>query len=416
MIKFRKLISFIFVAIISVFTTSCDLTDYKTTEKVIVEITNEITNKVVDYKDITITDMENAVEETINAVSRAVIGISVKKISYVGSGFNKTQSEDLAALGSGVIYKREEILNSAGIITSYKYYVITNKHVVLDDDSTSNYVLYVYDGVEDVELKATLVGYDPKVDVALVTFEHNVYIEPVEFGDSNELKKGSFVIAIGNPTGYEYYNSATFGIVSSQLRYMNSDTDDDGVNDFVCEYVQHDAAISPGNSGGGLFGIDGKLYGINTLKIVAENTENLGFAITSNVVKTIVQEYLETGKEIVRPRLGCTGIAVKDLTPAVIYANNLKSIPESIYQGTSKYGIYVTDKISSTGSLASTGIEKDDIILTFDGEKIKDFDKISSKLNSLVDYKIGDEVVITYYDRSIGDIVTAKIILQTSSK
>lgn len=415
MSKIRNIFVLIFISVLTLFTSSCELMQ-ETTEKVTVEITNEITNKVVDYTNITITDLENAVEETIEAVSRAVIGISVKEVSYVGTGFNKVESQDTVAIGSGVIYKREEIKNEEGVCTAYKYYVITNKHVVLDDDNNANYIIYVYDGVEDVEIKATLVGYDPKVDVALVTFEHSVYIDPVEFGDSNSIKKGNFVIAIGNPTGFEYYNSATYGIVSGGLRYMNSDTDNDGVNDFVCEYLQHDAAISPGNSGGGLFGIDGKLYGINTLKIVAANTENLGFAITSNVVKTIVTEYLEKGVEIVRPRLGCTGIAVKDLTPAIIYANGLKGIPESIYSGTTPFGIYVTDNIVPGASLSTTDIEKDDIILTFDGIKVKTFDVISSKLNSLVDYKLGDEVEITYYDRSANSIVTTTITLKTANK
>lgn len=411
MTKFKKIIVVATLVFMSMFVSSCTQTTGVT-----VEINNEITNKVVDYQNITITDMENAVKETIKAVSRAVIGISAKEISYVGVGFNKVESHDIVALGSGVIYKREEILNDAGICTNYKYYVITNKHVVLDDNDNDVYALYIYDGVEDVEIRATLIGYDPKVDVALLTFEYNVYIDPVEFGDTKDLEKGNFVLAIGNPVQYTYYNSVTYGIVSGDTRYIASDTDNDGVNDFICEYVQHDASISPGNSGGGLFGIDGKLYGINTLKIVATYSEGVGLAIPSNVVKTVVTEYLEKGVEIIRPRLGCTGIEVNSLTPAIIYSQGLKPIPTSIYSGQSPYGIYITENVLEGSTLSSTGIEKDDILLTFDGEKVKTFDKISAKMNGLVEYKIGDEVEITYYDRSANEIITATIILKTASK
>lgn len=412
MLKLKKFIIVICLVVMSVFVTSCTTT----TQDIIVKIHNEITNKVVDYQNITITGMENAVKETIESVGRAVVGISAKEVSYVGVGLNKVESHDTVAIGSGVIYKREEILNEAGVCTNFKYYVITNKHVILDDNNEKSYVIYIYDGVEDVEIRATVVGYDPKVDIALLTFEYNVYIDPVEFGDHTELKKGNFVIAMGNPVGFTYYNSATFGIISGDIRYIKSDTDEDGVNDFVCEYVQHDASISPGNSGGGIFGLDGKLYGINTLKIVATYTEGVGLAIPSNIVKTIVTEYLEKGVEIVRPRLGCTGIPVNSLTPAVIYANGLKNIPNKIFEGASPYGIYVTENILPESTLATTEIEKDDIILTFDGIKIKTFDDISAKFNGLVEYKIGDEVEITYYDRSEDIIKIATIILKTASK
>ena len=240
-----------------------------------------------------------------------------------------------------------------------------------------------------------------------------------ELDISDEVKKGAFVIAIGNTKGYEYYSSATLGIISSPLRYISEDTDNDGINDFLSLYVQHDAAINSGNSGGGLFTIDGKLVGINSMKLVTVNNvdvDNMGFAIPSNVVKTIITEYIEKGVPIVRPRLGVTAIEVKQLTPAIINANKLESVPEKLYLDGIKYGLYVTDSVVPGCSFSTTNIEKHDIILELNGEKIRSMDSMSAKLNSLVDYQIGDEITVTYYDRSADAIVTEKAILTAQTQ
>lgn len=407
------LITLVCVLMVGV-TASCSLISNQnsTTTKVNVEVTNEITNKVVDYQSITITDMENAVEETITAVERTVVGISLKEVNYIRNGLSYTKSEDTISIGSGVIYKREEVLDRNNNLVNYKYYVITNRHVILATDNSKEHVIYVYDGYEDVELPATLIGYDSKVDIALVTFEHTTYIDPVEFADSNEVKKGSFVIAIGNPEGFDYYGSATLGIVSSGLRYISDDTDDDGINDFTAEFIQHDASINPGNSGGGLFTLDGKLLGINTLKLISNNEiDNMGFAIPSNVARIIVTEFLEQGKEIVRPRLGITGIEVKSLTPSIIDKQGLESIPETIYTGT-KYGVYVSE-VTYGGTIAASNVESGDIILEIDGEKITSMNKITARLNSLVDYKVGDQIKVTYYDRSKDKVVDETVTLKS---
>lgn len=385
------------------------------TGDVTVKITNEVTNKVVDYNNITITEFQNAIEETVSAVERMVVGVTLKEKTYVKMGTQLVESEDAVGLGSGVIYKREELADGSG----FKYYVITNRHVVTDEENTNELSIYVYDGFDDVEIKAELVGYDEKVDLALITFVHTKYIDTAEFADSDEIKKGSFVIAIGNPRGYEYYSSATLGIISGDIRYLSEDTDDDGVNDFLSLYIQHDAAINSGNSGGGLFTIDGKLVGINSMKLVTVNNvdvDNMGFAIPSNVAKTIITEYIEKGVEIVRPRLGVTSIEVKQLTPAIIQANGLKSIPGKLYPDGIKYGLYVTDKVAPGCTLSGTGLDKDDILLELDGEKIRSMDMMSAKLNSLVDYQIGDEITFVYYDRSADAIITETAILRAQSK
>ncbi len=362
------------------------------------QIKNNIINTVVDYQTMSIEDFQNAVEVAVDRVKDAVIGVTLKK------------GTDRVSIGSGVIYKREEI-KILDEVVNYKYYVITNRHVVKGDNSNDNYNVSVYLGDEDKELPATVVGMDNKVDIALITFVHSRLINPVEFAGDEEIKKGSFAIAIGNPDGYDYYGSVTFGVVSSPLRYINDDTDGDDVNDYSAEYLQHDVAINPGNSGGGLFNIYGQLIGINTLKLVNTDIDNMGFAIPHRVVKIIMTEYLEKGKPIIRPRLGVLGIEVRSITESVIQRENLKEIPD-IYGDEQQYGIYVSG-ITENGSIEGSGIEVDDIILEVDNIKITRTNIITAKLNSLVDYKVGDVVTIKYYDRSSNSIKTTNVTLKS---
>lgn len=362
------------------------------------QIKNNIINTVVDYQTMSIEDFQNAVEVAVDRVKDAVIGVTLKK------------GTDRVSIGSGVIYKREEI-KILDEVVNYKYYVITNRHVVKGDNANDNYNVSVYLGDEDKELPATVVGMDNKVDIALITFVHSRLINPVEFAGDEEIKKGSFAIAIGNPDGYDYYGSVTFGVVSSPLRYINDDTDGDRVNDYSAEYLQHDVAINPGNSGGGLFNIYGQLIGINTLKLVNTDIDNMGFAIPHRVVKIIMTEYLEKGKPIIRPRLGVLGFEVRSITESDIQRENLKEIPD-IYGDEQQYGIYVSG-ITENGSIEGSGIEVDDIILEVDNIKITRTNIITAKLNSLVDYKVGDVVTIKYYDRSSNSIKTTNVTLKS---
>lgn len=385
--------------------------DTNQTNNITNNITNEITEKVVKYEEMTISDINDALVTAVERVEKAVIGVTLKKITEISSPIPNTgaTSEDGYQLGSGVIYKYEEIRNGENVLTGYKYYVITNRHVVLSEED-GDYQLYAYLGYDDEEIEATLLGYDKKVDIACFTFEYNKFIQPVEVADSSTLKKGQLTIAVGNPYGYVYYGSATMGIISNTERYITSDTDDDGVNDFYCEYIQHDASINSGNSGGGLFTLDGKLVGINTLKLVDSSIDNMGFAIPSNTVMTIIGDYIEKNAEIVRPRLGITVIEVRELTPAIILKNNLKSIPE-IYGAEKQYGLYVT-AITASGTIDGSGIEIDDIILEIGDLKLTQMYLLSAKLNSLVGFQVGEKVTIKYYSRSSDTIKEVEVVLK----
>lgn len=378
------------------------------------EVTNKVTNEVVNYENITITDLENCVINTSKMLENSVIGVTLMAEYTTTINGKVIDTIDKEAIGSGVIYKRVENKNAKGELMDYTYYVVTNRHVITGSSTTKKYHIYAFLGYENKEIECEIVGKDEKVDIAVIKFNHTTLIQPVEFANSDEIKKGQFAIAIGNPDGYDYYGSVTFGIVSGEIRYLDDDTDGDGINDFCCAFIQHDVTINPGNSGGGLFTIDGKLIGINTLKIVDAKIDNMGFAIPSNDVKNLIENYIEKGIKIARPRLGITGIEVCEMSNAVIAQNNLKELP-NIYNDVRKYGVYVVS-ITNNSTIASSNVRADDIILEFDGEKINNMSSLTAKLNSLTKYKIGSKVSITYYSRRTGKIVTEDIILKGEVK
>lgn len=209
--------------------------------------------------------------------------------------------------GSGVIYKQ------VGDI----YYVVTNAHVVTYEleliieevdvietyASTEIKIDYEKNGllfpiVENVEL----LGYDLTTDLAVITFQSEEDFEVISFADSYDLEVGEFVFAIGNPLGFEYYGTVSMGIISGLARYVTMFND---LGDITLDasLLQHDAALSPGNSGGALLNINGELVGINNMKSVADYASNIGFAIPSNTVNRIVADIEDDGI-VTRPYLG----------------------------------------------------------------------------------------------------------------
>ena len=404
----NKLIRLLFILTIILSLSSCyyfPSFGNDSTDNVNNNITNNITENTVIVGEITVEDLENLSVTATKKVYDACIGITR---TYTNKGLNPGY-ETAESTGSGVIYKRITNYNNDNTIKSYTYYVITNRHVAVGDDTDKNYYIYAYLGDEYPEYKMTLLGYDKKVDIACATFETTKYIEPVVFADAKDVKAGSFAFAVGCPEGFDYYNSVTFGVISSPRRNLSDDTDGDNVNDFQFEFIQHDVSINPGNSGGGLFNLEGKLIGINTMKLVSNDIDNMGFSIPSDIVKVLVEEYLETGKTIVRPRIGVSGYEVKVISEQMIYEANLQKIP-NIYNGGARYGFYVTSIVKG-GSISTSSIDVHDILLEVDGIKLYNMSVISSKLNSLVDYKMGDQVKIKYYDRSTSTIVEETITL-----
>ncbi len=332
--------------------------------EVVISAVSTVTSAVFTSFNITVidnsisNDFQQSIIDVIAQTKGSILGVS-----------NYTFDSDLQkntkfALGSGFVYKVWFVLKDGSVIydldeiitfddvDKYCYYLVTNKHVVEGSDAVKIYLWQ-----EDIEVPATLMQYDDKVDLAVVYFEHGRYIEPLAFADSDLLQSGEFAIAIGNPSGYEYSSSATFGIISHPKRYISDDTDDDGINDWDAEYIQHDVAINPGNSGGPLLNLQGGVIGINTMKFAATEIDSMGFSIPSNVVSGLVG-LLEQGLKPVRARLGVTVIEVLDLLD---FPDPLYPIPEGV-----TYGLYVTE-VSADSVGEAGGILANDIIISFNG-------------------------------------------------
>jgi serine protease Do len=193
-------------------------------------------------------------------------------------------------------YKKQSL--GSGVITSPDGYIITNNHVVEDSDEI-NITLSTYE-----EYEATIIGRDVKTDLALLKIEPKHPLPFAVFGDSDKLRVGDWVIAIGNPFGLE--QTVTAGIVSAKGRAIN--------NQSYGNFIQTDASINPGNSGGPLFDMDGKMVGVNTA-IFSRGGGNIGigFAIPVNMTQNVINQLKETGKV----SRGWLGVMIQHVSPAL---------------------------------------------------------------------------------------------------
>ena len=237
-------------------------------------------------------------------------------------------------LGSGVIYSKK----------GNNYYIITNNHVIEGADKikiTIDQKKY-YDG--------KVLGSDPRVDIAVVSIETKDELVVANFGDSDNLRVGDFVIAIGNPFGL--FGTMTFGIVSAIGR---TNIDSDRVN--LTNFIQTDAAINPGNSGGPLINIDGEVIGINSM-IYSQSGGNvgIGFAIPVNVAKRTADQIIDKGKV----EHGYIGIYFQELTEESIETLGLKNI---------KHGMLV-NKVFDNSPAEKGGIKSGDVVLEINGKKL----------------------------------------------
>ncbi len=192
--------------------------------------------------------------------------------------------------GSGVIYKKD--LGT--------YYVVTNHHVI--EAAQNIEVVYERQGLLFTipQSDIRIIGSDATTDLAVITFQSTRNFNTAVFADSYETRIGQIVFAMGNPLGFNYYGTLTMGVISGLSRYVSS-------SDLEVPFIQHDASISPGNSGGALFDINGHLIGINNMKIINDLASNIGFAIPSNTVYRIIQD-LETYGTVRRPYLGVSAM------------------------------------------------------------------------------------------------------------
>ncbi len=327
------------------------------------EVSKIFTSEGSVSKGVSIEDYSSTAISVANKVLPSVVGIEVDfSVSANYPTFSAaTQSSTSKATGSGVIISKDG-------------YILTNNHIIDTSSSTSSQyytvsdankvLVYLYE--EDNPVEAEIIGSDSVTDLAILKIDRDD-LTPAEIGDSDSVQVGEFAMAIGNPL--DMRNTVTSGIISG----VNREIEDD--NGTMYTLIQTDAAINAGNSGGALVNADGKLIGINTLKMSGTGIEGMGFAIPINSTLDISEQLISTGK-VKRPYIGISGTDVSE-TLSEYY-----NIP---------VGVYVRS-IQSDGPAKSSDLKPGDVIVKFNGEKIETMSQLNKKKN---DCKIGDEVTLT---------------------
>jgi serine protease Do len=246
--------------------------------------------------------------------------------------FGEPQERKSAALGSGFI------IDEKGI-------VITNNHVISDAED----IIVRVNG--DKEFKAKVIGADPLSDIAVLQLETNEKFIPVKFGDSDKARIGDWVIAIGNPFGLG--GTVTSGIISARNRSIGLSRYED--------YIQTDASINSGNSGGPLFDMNGDVIGINTAILGRNGSIGIGFSIPSNSARIVIKQLIEFGET----KRGWLGVRIQDVTKEIADVEKLDE----------PRGALVASVAQNSPS-DKAGVKAGDIILEFNGEKIQEMKQL----------------------------------------
>ena len=291
-------------------------------------------------------------EQVADLVSPSVVVITTEQVVYSQwSWYGQNQVESGA--GSGVI------ISSDG-------YILTCAHVV-DGASTITVT------IGDKDYTATLVGEDTTSDIAVIKIDADG-LTPATVGNSDSLKVGQSVMAVGNPLG-ELGGTVTGGMISA----LNRSVTIQGTNSTnTMSLIQMDASVSPGNSGGGLFNMNGELVGIVNAKSSSSDAEGLGFAIPINDAIKVAQELLENGYVTGRPYLGITYLAVTDAQTAS-------------QLGVNAYGVYVVEVVKG-GPAEKAGLQAGDRIVSVDGTEIASKDDLGTLMQK---HAAGDTLSIT---------------------
>lgn len=295
-----------------------------------------------------------------NKILPSIVGIKVEyNVNSVINMFGK-QSQPSTASASG-----------SGIIISDDGYILTNNHIVASSSSESYYSvseatkLTVTLFNDTTEYEAKIIGTDEQTDLAVIKID-KTGLSKAEFADSDNIKVGEFAMAVGNPLDMQ--SSITCGVISAVNREI---TDSDGKKFTL---IQTDAAINSGNSGGALVNSEGKVIGINTLKLYGTGIEGMGFAIPINSTTDITSQLIQYSK-VKRPYIGISGMDLNEQT-----AKTYKLV----------VGIYVKS-VDDFSAAEKAGLKIGDVIIEADGKKITTMDELNEIKNT---HKIGDSMQI----------------------
>ena len=301
--------------------------------------------------------------DMVEQSSGAIVGIA--NYQNAGNRFAQQQGQSVeSGAGSGVIYKIEG---------DYAY-IVTNNHVI--------------EGAKKVEVSlesgeittAELVGKDALSDLAVLKIDAKYADTALKFGDSDTLRAGDPVVAIGNPLGLDFSGTVTQGIVSAVNRSINVQT---SAGEWELNVIQTDAAINPGNSGGALLNAAGEVIGINSLKIFEEGIEGLGFAIPSNEVVPLIEEMTKSGS-VERPYIGVGLADLSQVPPAYV-----QHLPESV-----EGGVMVAN-VDPDSAAGKSGLQAEDIITAINGTEVKNSTELRKFLYA--ELKVGDKATFTVY-------------------
>lgn len=323
----------------------------------------ENTNNAQNSGYVSQTSLSNYSDTAVYAANKilpSIVGINVEyNVNSLISMFGR-QSQTTTAEASG-----------SGIIISDDGYILTNNHIVATSSSESYYEVSEATKItvtlfnDETQYEAKIIGTDEQTDLAVIKIDKSG-LSKAEFADSDNIKVGEFAMAVGNPLGMQ--SSITCGVISAVNREV---TDSDGKKFTL---IQTDAAINSGNSGGALVNNEGKVIGINTLKLSGTGIEGMGFAIPINATTDITSQLIQYSK-VKRPYIGISGM---DLTENTAKANKLV------------VGIYVK-AVDDFSAGEKAGIKIGDVIIEADGKKVTKMDELNEIKNS---HQIGDEMKI----------------------
>ena len=297
-----------------------------------------------------------------NSVKDSIVNIRTKKTVTVNT-YNPL--EELLYGRSGGQEKRESGSLGSGFVVSKDGYVVTNNHVI--DGADEIYVKFS----NGREYRTKLVGTSPEVDIAVLKIDSNETFKPLEFANSDQVQIGQWSIAFGNPLGLN--DSMTVGIVSAAGRSSL------GIEE-IENFIQTDAAINQGNSGGPLIDITGKVIGVNTaIYSQSGGSVGIGFAIPANLAMTVKDSIIANGK-FEKPYIG-------------VYLGNLDSNKVKALNLKSSNGVFIADVVPN-GPAAVAGITKNDVITAVDGKEVN---SAGAFVGEIAAKKVGQTIKLTVY-------------------
>lgn len=315
-------------------------------------------------------DFTEAADKTVHSV------VHVKNVSYMVARSNPLLEFFYGYKGD---QQQAQVGTGSGVIISEDGYIVTNNHVIKDaseiEITLNNKKSY----------KAKLIGTDSKMDIALLKIDATEKLPYTTFGDSDHIKIGEWVLAVGNP--YNLTSTVTAGIVSAKARNLGPVAQSD-----IQSFIQTDAAVNPGNSGGALVNTNGELIGINTMiSSMTGSYVGYSFAVPSNITKKIIEDIMEYGN-VQRGILGVQG-------------GELNSVASKELGVTETQGFYVNDVTKNSGS-EKAGIKKGDIIIKVDNTTISSFAELSGYINTK---RPNDVVNVTLLRKNKTIIVPVKL-------